>query len=268
MTQQKALQEFYFIWPWVTLSQRSSVPRKPPRLDSSRETYPPSSQTRVGTIFKDCERKGATCEPSPGLGFRRGGYQCRCREGFYAPPTTAAATSSSPSTVTSAGATSTTSSESAVGSGEALEAGPPTAEFRCLPCPARCGGACQQEQPWSGEPEGGEAEREACFVQYNMAWRSLALGLQGFCTTVTVVLMVVVFRSTMQYKLSQKSALIGTVQSIRPLETFFAAVPRSPATKRYLQEMEGRAGRVKVISLLFFRPPLHSRPSQRGRSLL
>ncbi|XP_077563670.1 G-protein coupled receptor 158 smog [Haemaphysalis longicornis] len=141
-----------------------------------------------------CDPQSAECEPSPGLGFRRGGYQCRCREGFYAPPTTAAATSSSPSTVTSAGATSTTSSESAVGSGEALEAGPPTAEFRCLPCPARCGGACQQEQPWSGEPEGGEAEREACFVQYNMAWRSLALGLQGFCTTVTVVLMVVVFR--------------------------------------------------------------------------
>ncbi|CAN8014195.1 unnamed protein product, partial [Ixodes persulcatus] len=104
------------------------------------------------------------CEASQGLGFRRGSYRCRCKEGFYAPGVVQA-----PGDSGGAGEM----------SGEALEASGEA--FHCLPCPARCGNACQEEG-------------QACFVQYNMAWRSLALGLQSFCTTVTLVLMVIVFR--------------------------------------------------------------------------
>ncbi|KAH7945501.1 hypothetical protein HPB49_011416 [Dermacentor silvarum] len=118
----------------------------------------------------------AHCEPSAGLGFRRGGYRCRCREGFYAPALPD----------DGGGGGGINDDTAAAGSGEALEAAA-SAEFRCLPCPSRCGGACQRADT-------AEQREEACFVQYNMAWRTLALGLQGFCTSVTVVLMAVVFR--------------------------------------------------------------------------
>lgn len=111
-----------------------------------------------------CNLQSAECEASQGLGFRRGSYRCRCKEGFYAPGVVQA-----PGDSGGAGEM----------SGEALEASGEA--FHCLPCPARCGNACQEEG-------------QACFVQYNMAWRSLALGLQSFCTTVTLVLMVIVFR--------------------------------------------------------------------------
>lgn len=122
-----------------------------------------------------CDPQSAECEPSEGLGFRRGGYRCRCREGFYAP-----------ALPDDGGGGVINDDTAAAGNGEALEAAA-SAEFRCLPCPSRCGGACQRA-------DAAEQREEACFVQYNMAWRTLALGLQGFCTSVTVVLMAVVFR--------------------------------------------------------------------------
>lgn len=119
-----------------------------------------------------CNLQSAECEASQGLGFRRGSYRCRCREGFYVPGSPRASVTDP---------TEVTDLPPGVATGEALENSATGEPFRCLPCPARCGNACQEEG-------------QACFVQYNMSWRSLALGLQSFCTTVTLVLMVIVFR--------------------------------------------------------------------------
>ncbi|XP_064471435.1 metabotropic glycine receptor-like [Ornithodoros turicata] len=122
-----------------------------------------------------CDSQSAECVAIQGRGFQRGAYKCRCKEGFYFPSSGIRVPSSGVPT----GSTSAVSSSStAEGLGSALEVAG-AHPFHCLPCPARCS-TCKEGQ--------------SCFVEYNMAWRSLALGLQSFCTTVTLVLMVIVFR--------------------------------------------------------------------------
>lgn len=49
---------------------------------------PMSNGNHEGNYFADtakCKKSTTTCEPIHGYGFRRGGYQCRCRPGFRLP---------------------------------------------------------------------------------------------------------------------------------------------------------------------------------------
>ncbi|XP_075215096.1 putative G-protein coupled receptor CG31760 [Lycorma delicatula] len=48
-----------------------------------------STQLNIFAASDKCKKRTTFCVPIPGLGFRRGSYQCNCRRGFYFPVTSA-----------------------------------------------------------------------------------------------------------------------------------------------------------------------------------
>ncbi|RWS15616.1 putative G-protein coupled receptor 158-like protein [Dinothrombium tinctorium] len=96
------------------------------------------------------------------MGFRRGAYKCVCKRGFYLERTLL----EEEFVADNIGSAKERSSSS-------------IRRFNCSQCSKGCQ-SCINEMP--------------CFVQYNVILRSLALGLQSFCATITLVLIVVIFK--------------------------------------------------------------------------
>ncbi|XP_022235111.1 probable G-protein coupled receptor 158 [Limulus polyphemus] len=128
-----------------------------------------------------CDKESTECIHISGKGFRRGAYKCQCRRGYYFPK------SYLTEGFTGGKQNSFLGSEvenafvaSRVRGGSPVEGSliyPDS--FRCLPCKPGCK-TCVDDT--------------SCFSEYNMLLRSVALGLQSFCTTITIVVAVVVFR--------------------------------------------------------------------------
>lgn len=145
-----------------------------------------------------CERITTRCVPISGLGFRRGGYECQCRRGFYFP----SEGSSNMSQVSGFNGLILESAFVANQLQEEEEFGMYPDDFRCLPCKIGCE-SCIDASP--------------CFVEYNMILRSLALGFQSFCTTVTIVLAIVVFRL-------RKSKIVASARWVKLEMILFGAL--------------------------------------------
>ncbi|XP_076339995.1 metabotropic glycine receptor-like isoform X2 [Tachypleus tridentatus] len=121
-----------------------------------------------------CETETTECIPVSGMGFRRGAYKCQCKEGFYFPLSNKSVDYFEGTEIES------------VFVASLLEDNPRTKEnirypdsFMCFPCKPGCP-SCEDDSP--------------CTIEYNIILRSFVLGLQSFCTTIAVVLLVVVFR--------------------------------------------------------------------------
>ncbi|GAB1597297.1 probable G-protein coupled receptor 158 [Argonauta hians] len=130
---------------------------------------------RDGTLFSNshkCRLETTQCIAVPVAGkFKRGSYRCQCKPGYYFPMINASHSYFNGTLV-----------ENQLlewlrnGSGHSdhfLDS------FQCLPCRKGCPN-CVDDQP--------------CFVEYNILFRGIPLGIQSFCMTITIVLGLVVFR--------------------------------------------------------------------------
>ncbi|XP_054708356.1 probable G-protein coupled receptor 158 [Uloborus diversus] len=117
-----------------------------------------------------CDLTSTQCLPISGKGFRRGAYKCYCKPNYY------------PMSVD------TQRRGVDYYDGEVIETAYVTSmlsgqdkfsnNFRCLPCRVGCD-MCVGDQP--------------CYVEYDLLLRSLVLCFQSFCSTIVVILIVVVF---------------------------------------------------------------------------
>ncbi|XP_022250509.1 probable G-protein coupled receptor 158 isoform X1 [Limulus polyphemus] len=123
-----------------------------------------------------CETQTTECVPISGMGFRRGAYKCCCREGYFFPNGTQdkSVNCFEGTAVEKHFVASLLNDKSVEKKGLKYPE-----SFTCLPCKPGCA-SCVDDSP--------------CSVEYNILLRSIALGLQSFCTTITIVLTVVVFR--------------------------------------------------------------------------
>ncbi|XP_076303976.1 metabotropic glycine receptor-like [Tachypleus tridentatus] len=123
-----------------------------------------------------CETQTTECVPISGMGFRRGAYKCCCKEGYFFPNRTQdKSVNCFEGTVVEKHYVASLLNDKSV-----ENKGPKHPErFTCLPCKPGCA-SCVDDS--------------SCSVEYNILLRSIVLGLQSFCTTITVVLTVVVFR--------------------------------------------------------------------------
>lgn len=133
----------------------------------------------------------------PGRGFRRGSYRCYCKPNYY--PASAEAQRRGHDFY----------------DGEVIESAfvetiltgqnKHSSSFQCLPCRIGCDD-CLADQP--------------CYVEYDLLLRSLILCFQSFCSTIVVILIVVicVLRKT---RVSHICNYISK-ESIKRLYHFFA----------------------------------------------
>ncbi|XP_076372923.1 metabotropic glycine receptor-like [Tachypleus tridentatus] len=129
-----------------------------------------------------CDKETTECVHIAGRGFRRGSYRCHCKAGYYFPKSNFPIYFNNHvknyfngSQLENAFVTSRVRDGSSPEEGDLVYPD----SFRCLPCQTGCE-TC--------------VDGASCFAEYNMLLRSIALGLQSFCSTITFVLLIVAFR--------------------------------------------------------------------------
>ena len=116
----------------------------------------------MGSVFFQCVRM-------PGTGFRRGGYNCECADGYYYHPST--------------------NTNNRFYNGSQVEtqyllkllnqSNSYDRDFQCLPCATGCI-KCNNDSP--------------CFAEYDVMMRGIPLGVESFCMTISLVLGFVIIR--------------------------------------------------------------------------
>ncbi|XP_015919290.1 metabotropic glycine receptor [Parasteatoda tepidariorum] len=115
-----------------------------------------------------CDFSTTQCVPTSGKGFRRGAYRCYCKPNFYQASADTQRRDYYDGEVI----------EEAFVENVLNEQNKFSNNFQCLPCRVGCD-VCFGDQP--------------CYVEYDLMLRSVVLCFQSFCSTLVVILIIVIF---------------------------------------------------------------------------
>ncbi|XP_054168209.1 probable G-protein coupled receptor 158 [Oppia nitens] len=127
------------------------------------------------SFFSDthkCHIHTTQCHPIKGIGFHRGAYICQCKDGYYMPNRNISNLDNSPGTNYFRGITLEEAFVNTL-TGSQDTNGLDPHNFICIPCESGCED-CINDSP--------------CFVHFNLFIRTITLGIQSFCATITFMI--------------------------------------------------------------------------------